>query len=63
MGRLVLYGVGGIVAVAVALKLLATILAMIFALGTFVLFKVIPLVLIGWLVMKVWRSWKERPAS
>lgn len=63
MGKLVLYGIGGIVAVVVGFRLIAALLVMALAATGFVLFKVVPLILIGWLVMKAWRIWKERPVT
>lgn len=63
MGKLVLYGIGGIVAVVVGFRLIAALLVMVLAATGFILFKVVPLILIGWLVMKAWRIWKERPVT
>jgi hypothetical protein len=62
MGKLVLYGVGGIVAIAVIFKVVMAILAPLLALVWFVVAKVLPLVLLGWLVVWAWRRWKEQTA-
>ncbi|HEX7048817.1 MAG TPA: hypothetical protein VF188_01295 [Longimicrobiales bacterium] len=62
MFRLVLYGVGGIIAIAAGLKLIAILLGSLIGILGFVVFRILPLVLIGWLVMKLWKSWKQRPA-
>lgn len=62
MGKLVLYGVGGIVAIAVVFKVLFALLGAIFAFAWFVLARILPLVLLGWLVVWAWRRWKEQTA-
>lgn len=62
MGRLVLYGVGGIVVVATGLKLLMMLLGTVIAVAAFVLLRVVPLILLGWLVLWLWRQWRKEPA-
>lgn len=63
MGKMLLLGVGGIVAFIAVFKILFALLGAALGLVMFVLFKILPLVLIGWLVMKVWRSWRARPVG
>jgi hypothetical protein len=63
MGRMMLLGVGGIVAVVAALKLFTLLFGTVLAIAAFLLFKVLPVVLIGWLVLKVWRHLMARPVD
>jgi len=63
MVRLVLLGVGGIVAIAAALKVFTVLIGMLLALAAFVLFRIVPLILIGWLVVRIWKRWTEKPAT
>ncbi len=62
MGRLVLYGVGGIVALAVALRLVLALLGTLLAITGYVLVKIVPLVLLGVFVLWLWRRWRRQPA-
>jgi hypothetical protein len=55
-------GVGALVAFFVALKLLLGVVGMVFSVASFVLFTVLPLAIIGWVVMKIVRHFRRRPA-
>jgi hypothetical protein len=58
MGRLLFLGVGGIIAIAAAFKIFGVLFGALLALAAFMLFRVLPIVLLGWLVMKGWRYLK-----
>lgn len=61
MGRLFLYGVGAIIAIAVAIKLAAALLGAVLGLVWFAAAKLLPVVLLGWFVLWLWRRWKRQP--
>jgi len=62
MGRILLFSIGGIVAGVAAIKLLFGLLAIVAGMLWFVVAKLVPLILIGWLAVTVWRRWIVRPA-
>lgn len=62
MGRMLLLGLGGLVVAIVALKLVLAIAGAVFGIAWFLIWKILPLVFLGWLVMWLWRKWKERSA-
>ncbi len=62
MGKLVVYGIGGIVAIAVVFKVVLALLGSLFGLAWFALTKILPVVLLGWLVVWGWKRWKEQTA-
>ncbi|HEX7120081.1 MAG TPA: hypothetical protein VF212_14905 [Longimicrobiales bacterium] len=61
MGRLVLYGVGGILAIAVIFKILLAVLGPLVALTAYLAARLLPIVLVGWLVVWLWRRWSKQP--
>lgn len=63
MGRMMLLGIGGAVAVIAALKIFGALFGLALGLTAFLLFRVLPLVLIGWLVVQVWRRLRARPVD
>lgn len=63
MGRMMLFGIGGIIAVAAAFKIFFAIFGTVMAIAAFLIFRLLPIVLIGWLVLKAWRYWKMQPAE
>ncbi len=63
MGKMMLIGIGGIVAVLAALKIVGAILGTALAIAAFFLFKLLPIIVIGWLVMRVWRQVRARFAD
>lgn len=62
MGKLLYWAVLFVVGI-VALKVFFVAVGIAFGLAAFLIFKVLPVVLVGWLVVKAWRIWKEKPAS
>jgi hypothetical protein len=62
MGRMLLLGLGGLVVAIVALKLVLAIAGAVFGIAWFLIWKILPLVFLGWLAMWLWRKWKERSA-
>ncbi|HEX6939086.1 MAG TPA: hypothetical protein VF158_06710 [Longimicrobiales bacterium] len=62
MIRLILYGIVGIVAIAVLLRLALAVLGPLLALAWFAAAKILPLVLLGWFVLWLWRRWKNQTA-
>jgi uncharacterized membrane protein len=63
MGKMMLFGVGGIVAIIAALKIVGALFGTILAIAAFFIFKILPIILIGWVVMKAWRHFVVRPAD
>lgn len=55
-------GVGAVVAALVALRMVLGLLGVVVGLVSFLLFTVIPLAIIGWLVVKLVRWIKRKPA-
>lgn len=63
MGRMMLLGVGGIVAIIAAFKIVGALFGTVLAVAAFLLFRILPLVLIGWLLLKAWRYLTTRPVD
>lgn len=63
MGRMLLLGAGGIIAAVVALRVLGFIFGAALGIAAFLLFRVLPIILLGWLVMKVWKAIRPRPVG
>jgi hypothetical protein len=63
MGKMMLLGIGGIVAVIAALKIVGGLLGMVLGIAGFFLFKILPVIVVGWLVVRAWQYLKERPVG
>jgi hypothetical protein len=63
MGRMMLLGIGGIVAIIAGLKIVGLLFGWMLTIAGLILFKVLPLVLIGWLLVRAWRYLTTRPAA
>lgn len=63
MGKMMLLGFGGLIAVIAAFKVFGALFGLALGLTAFLLFRVFPLVLIGWLVVRIWRRLQARPVD
>lgn len=63
MGKMMLLGIGGIIAIIAGLKIVGALLGTVFALIAFLLFKILPIVVIGWLTVRAWRYLTARMAD
>lgn len=63
MGKMMLLGIGGIVAILATLKIAGALLGAVLGIIAFLLFKALPIILIGWIVVRAWRYLTARTAG
>lgn len=58
LGRIVTWGIIGLVAI-LAVKIVLAVLGVVLGFAGFLLFTVAPILLVGWLAMKAWRAFTQ----